>query len=116
MSKHDKVINELNNVEVPEKEAPIEETASLLFQLYYPKYAQLVDQLSSNSMRRLLKAIVAVPLEDATLNLDRPEEKTAYAVLEKLMISKMSLVLYTLMEHEANLKTNQEEKKESTNG
>lgn len=79
------------------------ESASTLFTLYFPKFCELLDQLPAKALRRLLKAIIAVPLIDAKPNLNRPEERTAYAIAERLTEAKMVITLEVLYEHHKQL-------------
>ena len=98
-------------------EESLQDTASMMFSLYYPKFAQLVDQLSTKSLRRLIKAMVAVPLEEANLNLKIEKERVGYAIMEKLMISKFGLVINTLWQEEQRMKQEpKEENKENDSG
>lgn len=120
MEENTKPVENVETIPTPSDDASVAETASMMFGLYYPQFKTLVDNLSNNSLRRLIKAMVAVPLEDANVNLKLKEERVAYAICEKLMISKFGLVMHVLWEHEQDLKkqeeTNKEEKKENTNG
>jgi len=101
---------------------PIEESAAMLFGLYYPKFQILVDQLSNKSLKRLITALIAVPLEDARLNLNNEKERMVYAIAEQLLISKSALILHSYAKHEtdkesAKQETNNEEVKgEENNG
>lgn len=90
--------------EVKAEPVGIEESASLLFGLYLPKFTQVVNGLSNKSLKRLLFSLVAVPLEEARLNLKNENEKTAYAIAEQLLVSKSALIM--------NAAWNEENKKE----
>lgn len=81
----------------------IEESASMLFGLYFPKFSAMVEGLSNKSLKRLIIALVAVPLEDAKLNLNNEKERMAYAIAEQLLVSKSALILSTAYEHEQKL-------------
>jgi hypothetical protein len=84
------------------KPADIEESASLLFGLYIGKFANLVNKLSSKSLRRLIYSLVAVPLEEAKLNLKNEDERTAYQIAEQLLVSKSALIMSTYATEERN--------------
>lgn len=68
---------------------------------YKIPFVNLVDQLSNKSLRRLLKSLVLLPLEDYFPNLKNKEEKTAFAVGEKLLQAKLTLIHYTALEEQA---------------
>lgn len=79
------------------------QSASTLFTLYFPKFCELLDQLPAKSIRRLFKAVMGVPLIDAKVNLKRPEERTAYAIAERLVEAKMVITLDVLYQHHKQL-------------
>src|ERR1039458_8705782 len=68
--------------------ATIEESASMLFGMYLPKFASIVNKLSNKSLKRLIYSLVAVPLEEAKLNLKHEDERLAYQIAEQLLVSK----------------------------
>lgn len=105
---------ELAQAAAPGKGMSVEESASMLFELYFPKFSGLVETLSNKSLKRLIIALVAVPLEDARLNLNNEKEKMTYAIAEQLLVSKSALILSTAYEHEQKLKAEQEAKLEET--
>jgi hypothetical protein len=78
----------------------IEEAASVLFGLFLPKFAATVNKLSSKSLKRLIYSLVAVPLEEARLNLKLPEEKEAYQIAEQLLVSKSALIMNAYVNEE----------------
>jgi hypothetical protein len=80
-------------------------SASMLFGLYYPKFSQALETLPAKSLRRLLRALVGVPLVDASPNLKRPEERVAYSVAERLLEAKTVVALHNLFEHTKELQT-----------
>lgn len=84
------------------KPADIEESASLLFGLYIGKFANTVNKLSSKSLKRLIYSLVAVPLEEARLNLKNEEERTAYQIGEQLLVAKSALIMSTYATEEKN--------------
>jgi hypothetical protein len=68
---------------------------------YKTPFVNLVDGLSSKSLKRLLKALVLLPLEDFVPNMKRKEEKTAFLVGEKLLHAKLTMIHYTALEEQA---------------
>src|ERR1041385_8941355 len=80
------------------------ESATLLFTLYYPRFCAALDTLPAKSVRRLIRAIIGVPLAEATPNLKRPEERTAYAIAERLKEANLIITLDTLYKHQQELK------------
>jgi hypothetical protein len=117
-------------VEIPEgtlemKEVPaeqqkgmsLEDSTSMLFGLYYPKFCQGVDMCSNKSLRRLIKALVGVPLVDEVPNLKIPLEKTAFAIGENLLQAKMTMMIHVLYNQSEDIKMQLEtNKKEKENG
>lgn len=71
-------------------------SAAMMFGLYYVKFAQLVDKLSNKSLRRLIKSLIASPLEDVKPNFKINEERVAFSMGERLFESKMVIVLDTM--------------------
>lgn len=105
---------ELEAAKFEGKGMSIEQSASMLFGLYFPKFTMMVEGLSNKSLKRLIIALVAVPLEDAKLNLNNEKERMTYAIAEQLLVSKSALILSTAYEHEQKL--NEEKlKEEATN-
>lgn len=80
-------------------------SASMLFGLYYPKFSQALETLPAKALRRLLRALIGVPLVDASPNLKRPEERVAYSVAERLLEAKTVIALHNLFEHQKELQT-----------
>lgn len=77
---------------------------AMLFSFYWPIVSNKIDTLSNNSLRRLLKAIICIPLEDAKLNLKLVEEREVYAICERLMEAKLVMTLTALYENQDELK------------
>ena len=93
------------NKELKAEPVGIEESASLLFGLYLPRYVDIISGLSNKSLKRLLYSLVAVPLEEARLNLKNEKERTAYAIAEQLMVSKSALIMNAAYNEEKNQQT-----------
>lgn len=91
--------NESNSTTNPE------ELASTMFAMYFPRYVANVDQLSSNSLRRLVKALVGYPLEDFTVKSSNKLESEAFAIGRALLDAKMMMIFQT---YSNNLETLQE--------
>jgi len=81
-----------------------EDAAAMLFGLYWPIFQNVVNGLSTKSLRRLIKAMVAIPLETANVNLKLPIEKTAYAISERLMQSKVLMFVHMMYQNQDQLK------------
>lgn len=80
-----------------EKQANVDPTelASTMFAMYFPKYLQNIERLSSNSLRRLAKALVGFPLEEFTVNSTNKLESEAFAMGRALLDAKMMMVFQT---------------------
>jgi hypothetical protein len=77
------------------------ENLSAMVELYKTPFINLVNgKLSNNSLRRLIKALVLMPLEDMPLNFKRKEEKMAWQIGEELMKAKLTLIHYTMLEQQ----------------
>lgn len=93
-----------------------------LFTLYWPMLRDKVEnKLSAKSLRRLIKAMICVPLEDAKLNIKLDEEREAYAIIERLMEAKLVMILSALYEHQEELQKlndeqNSQPKQENNDG
>lgn len=81
------------------------ELASTMFALYFPKYLNSIERLSSNSLRRLAKALVGFPLEEFNVNSSNKLEAEAFAIGRALLDAKMMMVFQT---YSSNLDTLQE--------
>ena len=105
----------------PEPKQPnVLEQASFVFGMNIPKFCAIVDKLSNKSLRRVMRAIVAQPLEDLSPNLKNENEKAAYQLGEMLMQAKMVLVMQVMLEQQQKNQeivdnVNQEPKQEQEN-
>jgi hypothetical protein len=78
------------------------DSATMMFGLYYPKLEMLVNRMSNKSLKRVIRALVGMPLETVKLNLKLQQEKTAYAIADQLIQAKMTLMIHTAYESEMN--------------
>lgn len=83
-----------------QKEQDPAEAAALMFHSYLPRYFSLVDRMSSNAMRRLLKALIEVPLNSAPYHHSSQEEKDCFAMGDALLQAKVMLIYTTAFENE----------------
>lgn len=76
--------------------------------LYLPKLLNIINGLSNKSLRRVLGALVAWPMEPLTPNKNNEAEVTAYTIADRILQAKYVMVLY--LAHEAEEKRKQEAK------
>lgn len=69
-----------------------------LYGLYYPKAIQLIDNLSGNAIKRVLKMVLSSHLEDTVLKSQTKVEGDLYQICEKLMESKYMMLIMTHMQ------------------
>jgi len=85
---------------VKAEKSPLEGLADKIHLLRYP-FCNVVDGLSNKSLRRLIKALVLMPLEDKIKpNLKRKEEEVAWRWGEEILMAKMTIIHHSLLEHE----------------
>lgn len=82
--------------------------------LFLPKFIDLVNGLSSKSVRRLINALVAYPLEDVFVNKKNEDEFHAYQMGEHLLNSKYLMLMHTAFQHEEKQRLSQQLKDAST--
>lgn len=80
------------------------EVAATMFGLYTPKLEELLKNLSTGELRRLVNAMVQYPLNDKAFITDSQNLKDAFAMGQSLLEAKTLMMLYTLSEHEKELK------------
>ena len=68
-----------------------EKAAEMVFQGYFPKYAQLVSTLSNKDARKLAIACVGYPLESSNINFNSAEAKEAFSIAIILQDAKFIL-------------------------
>lgn len=68
----------------PEQEArKHEEQLTGIYNVYVPRFLEMVDKLSTKSLRRVLKNTVLLPLrQDIAVNLNAPEEEAITKLIE----------------------------------
>lgn len=59
-----------------------------MFYIYFPRLAALTDKMSNKALRRLLRAIHEVPLNDKPYKMLKKEEKEAFEISFRLQQSK----------------------------
>lgn len=93
---------ELEKAAAPTEKPPIE-AATEGFRRHFPRFEMCVERLGNKSLRRLLLALMAQPLEDYSINLKRTEEKFAYSLGEAIFQYKMAIILHTLYENQVEI-------------
>lgn len=80
-----------------------------LYVLHFDKFCTVIDKLSSNALRRLLKMIVQYPLESKSLKTKSENEETAYLHACQAFNSKYAIMferdmldLGKILEHQKN--------------
>lgn len=86
---------------------PMAGIASLIATYKIP-FINLVNNASNKALRRLIKALVLLPLEDFVPNMKEQNERMAWQIGEKLLHAKLTLIHYTALEETAR----QEEEKQ----
>jgi hypothetical protein len=81
-----------------------------MFTLYKVPFTNLVTKMSNNSLRRLIRALVFMPLDDMKLNLKNKEERMAWQIGEELLKAKLTMIHYTLIEQQMK----QEQERQAT--
>ena len=74
------------------------EAAARVFTIYLPQYKQLVRNMSNRQMRRLLQALIEVPLQKRDYRHPTAEEKAAFVIGDRLLQAKWTMVTHTLIE------------------
>jgi DNA primase large subunit len=103
------------------QQTPPEEVAATMFNLYLPRFQNMVDKLSNKSLKRVLKALIEYPLVEDDMKLSETE-KDAFLVAENLILAKVMMINHTLMQQQVDLQNQQEsdnlksESENETNG
>jgi hypothetical protein len=100
----------------PEQQADPQEVASQLLHFYTPVYENLVNQLSSKAMRRLLKKLVEYPLNEKQMNGTSAIENQAFAIGLRLIEARTVLELSLVPEMIKQSTQQQMEENKETNG
>ena len=77
--------------------------AANMYGLYMPKFKQGVDMLSSKALRRLIKALIEYPLEEAKYNHSTPLEKQLMSIGHAVLEAKFLMILETYNNHMSEL-------------
>ena len=86
-----------------------------MFGLYLPKFIEKIDTLSNKSLRRVMRALVAYPLEELHPHKNNPDEVFAYKVGEKLQEAKYIMILHTAVQHQMELEQKKMEEQQKKN-
>lgn len=108
----------MNQEQNEEQEKDPNEIASQLLYYYTPLYQNLVKQLTTNEMRRMLLKLVEYPLNDKAYKGNREIEDQTFAIGQRLLESKFILVMNTYADNVEEMKKLAEEnkKEQETNG
>lgn len=114
------VEKELLNKVAAEKEAAIqrnpEDVAAAMFSMYFPIFHNVTKKLSNKQLRRILNALVEVPLNGKEYKMLKKDEKEVFQIGSALLESKWQMMLYALQKHHEELTAKQaEETKETPN-
>lgn len=117
-----KTVTAQQKIETLADKDPVE-LASMMIQVYTPRFRSQVDRLSNNQLRRVLKSIVEHPIgKDYTHN--NPVEKEVFALGSRLQDAKYVLIADTYANNrerilseaaKAAAAAGEEQKKEETN-
>ncbi len=88
-------------VVTPNLEDPME-LAAMFFTLYNPKFQQLLVQMSNKELRRLVVALIEVPMEEPP-NFTSEQGKTALQIGLRLLEAKYMMIMSTLDDHANNM-------------
>jgi len=92
-----------------ENQDPLD-AALTLFGLYQPQFSQLVNKLSTNGLKRVLKALVAAPLAEEKIKHPNKEEKMAVQIGQRVLEAKFVAIMNNYSKH---MKLVEDQKKES---
>lgn len=93
-----------------------EEAAATLFFTYFPKFKQMLGQLSKNQMHRLIIALIETPLHDVPyIPRGRTHEfqKNLFEIGDRLLTSKYLMIMHTFKEKLDAAQKEESEKVES---
>lgn len=85
------------------------EAAATLFEFYFPIYRNCLHRLSNKQLRRLLSALIEVPLNGKEYKILDKTELEVYRIADRLLQAKWSMMLFTLMQHNEELRQATEE-------
>lgn len=94
--------------EEPVTEAPPQDPiaqASAVFGVLYPRFIARLETLSNKSMKRVIRSLIGVPLEEPIPNFKRDEEKEAYLIGERLLEAKSVIIIHALFEKQKDIES-----------
>jgi len=75
------------------------EAAAKIFTMFLPQFRMLVRSMSNRQLRRLVMALIEVPLQKKDYKHPTKEEQAAFMVGDRLLQAKWAMMLQTLEEH-----------------
>lgn len=87
----------LSVIEQLEREANTQTPMTLMY-LYTPKFDRLVDNLSSNALRRVVKKLASYPFNASEFKATSESEQTAFAIGERLIEAKFVIKMDKMLE------------------
>lgn len=77
--------------------------AATLFTIYLPRFQNLVGTLSSRALRRVLCALIEVPLNQSEFNHSTQQEKDCFAIGDRLLQAKWIMIQQAFMDNSKEL-------------
>jgi hypothetical protein len=74
--------------------------AAGIFGRFLPQYKGLVRRLSNRQMKRLLCALIEVPLQKQDYKHPTKEEQAAFLLGDRLLQAKMTMIIHTVLEQQ----------------
>lgn len=90
-----------------------EAVSSQLLMIYTPIYENLVNGLSANAMRRLLKKLVEFPLNEKEMKATSEQEQQTFAIGTRLLEAKFVLIMQTYNENAQKMQEDAEKAAEA---
>lgn len=87
-----------------------QDVAATMFSMYHPRFELIVDTLSNNELRRVLKNVVLFPLADPPIKHISTQENEAFQLGVKLAQANQMMQLWTYSEAAAQLEREATEK------
>lgn len=91
----DEIKEKVKEVAEERKEAP-EDVFAGMFHTFVPILKQVLPKLSKKQMRRVLNAVIEVPLNDKPYKILDKDERDVYNLVDRLLIAKYAMVLKVL--------------------
>lgn len=108
----DEIKEKVKEVAEERKEAP-EDVFAGMFHTFVPILKQVLPKLSKKQMRRVLNAVIEVPLNDKPYKILDKDERDVYNLVDRLLIAKYAMVLKVLTDRYNEEKKSELEKIES---